>query len=383
MIAAAGRGAERTGFRPALHRAKAVLLASLVAAALSACKTAGTTDAVETTAAAPTATPAASGPGVFGTGPIAIALFTDSMGAPQLAADQRDGAALAVNQLAKDQITLTVYDAGPNGADIGADVKTAIAAGAKLLVGPPSLAGSPAWAKLPAAQRPPAILLSTAPQKPAVNTFWLVSSESDSAMEAAGYAVNAGKKQILVASAAPLAPAELTDVKNAVERSGGIFLGSVAVPSAIKRDLLPQAEAVLMLGAAPNTMLAPLREAGLGDQAWILGTSSWTRGGYVEGGYFAAIDQNGFNHIAGRFQTAYGRKLSADAAYAFDAVAVAAGIVRAKAAISAAELKSETGFSGATGPFRFTSDGRVERRFSIYKVEALSPKLHDPAPGGF
>lgn len=379
MIAAAGKGAGRTGFRPALHRARVVLLASLVAAALSACKTSGTTDVVETTAAAP----AASGSSVFGTGPVAIALFTDSMGVPQLAADQRDGAALAVNQLAKDQITLTVYDAGANGADIAADVKTAIAAGAKLLVGPPSLAGSPAWAKLPAAQRPPAILLASAAQKPVASAFWLVSSETDSAAEAAGYAVNAGKKQILVASAAPLAPAEQVEVKTAVERSGGVFLGSVAVPSAIKRDLLPQAEAVLMLGAAPNTMLAPLREAGLGDQAWILGTSAWARGGYIEGGYFAAIDQNGFNHIAGRFQTAYGRKLSSDAAYAFDAVAVAAGIVRAKGAISAVELKSETGFSGATGPFRFTSEGRVERRFSIYKVEALSPKLHDPAPGGF
>jgi hypothetical protein len=380
-VAAASAG--RTGFRSALRRSKAVLAASLIAAALSACKTSGTTDNVETAAIAPDAVPAASGPSVFGTGPVAIALFTDAMSAPQLAADQRDGAALAVNQLAKDQITLTVYDAGANGADIGTEIKTAMAAGAKLLIGPPSLAASPVWAKAPAAQRPPVILLSTAPQKPVPNAFWLVSSETDSAVEAVSYAVNAGKKQILVAASAPLAPSDLAAVKKAVEAAGGVLLGSAAVPAAINRELLPQADAVLMFGPSPNAMLAPLREAGLRNDAWVLGTLAWGPGTYIEGGYFAAIDQNGFSHIAGRFHTAYGRKLSADAAYAFDAVAVAAGIVRAKGAMSAPELKSEIGFSGATGLFRFKKDGSVERRFAIYKVEGLSPKIHDAAPNGF
>lgn len=381
MTAAAARGAGQTGFRSALRRSKAVLFASLLAAALSACKTSGTTDTIETAAAE--AVPAATGPSVIGTGPVAIALFTDAMSAPQLAADQRDGAALAVNQLAKDQITLTVYDAGANGADIGTEVQTAIAAGAKLLIGPPSLAASPAWAKAPAATRPPAILLSIAPQKPVANAFWLVSSETDSAAEAASYAANAGKKQILVAAPAPLAPADLAQVKSAIEAAGGVFLGPVAVPAAINKELPPQAEAVLMFGSSPNAMLAPLREAGLRPDAWVLGTSAWGPGNYIEGGYFAAIDQNGFSHIAGLFQAAYGRKLSADAAYAFDAVAVAAGIVRAKGAMSAPELKSEIGFSGSTGLFRFQKDGRVQRRFAIYKVEALSPKLHDAAPNGF
>jgi hypothetical protein len=383
MIAAAVRGAGLSGFRNALCRPKTVVLAAVLAAALAGCKTSGTVDAIETGATAAPATPASN---VVGTGPVAVAIFTDSVGAPQLAADQRDGAALAVNQLAKDQITLTVYDAGPNGADIGADVKAAMAAGAKLLIGPPSLASSPAWAKADPAKRPPAILLTAAPPKPVANAFWIVSSETDSATEIASYAGNAGKKQMLVAASAPLPPAEVAQIKGAIDVAGGALLGVVTVPSAnMNRELPPQADAVIVYGSVPATILNPLREAGLRADAWVLGTSEWTSSAYVDGAFFAAIDQNGFRHISGGFRTAYGRGLTSDAAYAFDAIAVAAGIVRAKGVegMSAAALKSPTGFSGASGLFRFKNDGRVERRFAIYKAAAKTASVHDPAPTGF
>ncbi|BCJ90241.1 ABC transporter substrate-binding protein [Terrihabitans soli] len=383
MNAAAGEGAGLSGFRTAVCCPKAVLIAGFLAALLSGCKTSGTTGSIETEA--PVVAQSTT-PNIIGTGPVAIAIFTDSGNSPQLAVDHRDGAALAVNQLAKDQITLTVFDAGANGADIGAEVGAAMTAGSKLLIGPPSLAATPGWLKASAGKKPPAILLAAAPAKPVPGSFWLVSSEPDSAAEVATYAVNSGKKAVLLASAAPLAPADLAQVKAAIELAGGTVLGPVTVPgAAIDRNLAAQADAVVLFGSLPSALLTPLREAGLRTDAWVLGTSEWKPGTYIEGGYFAAIDQNGFGQIAGRFQTAYGRKLSADAAYAFDAVAVVAGIVRAKGIenIAAAELKSATGFTGATGLFRFHNNGRVQRRFSIYKVEALSPKLHDAAPDGF
>lgn len=383
MIAAAGSGAGLSGFRDVLCRPKAILFAGLLAASLSGCKTSGTTDAIGTGAAAP----AAPISNVVGTGPVAIAIFTDSMSSPQLAADQRDGAALAVSQLARDQITLTIYDAGANGADIGSDVKVAMTSGARLLIGPPSLSASPVWAKTDAKKRPPAIMLATAPVKPVESGFWLVSSETDSAAEIAGYAATAGKKQILVAAPAQLAPNDIAQMKAAIEAQSGVFLGVVTVPPAapLNREMLAQADAVVLFGAAPTVMLTPLHGAGLRSEAWILGTSEWKPAAYAGEAYFAALDQNGFGHIAGGFKTAYGRALTEEAAYAFDAVAVASGIVRAKGAegMAAAELKSQIGFSGATGPFRFKNDGRVQRRFSIYKVTGGIAKLHDPAPGGF
>jgi hypothetical protein len=361
-------------------------LAAVLVVALAGCKTSGALDAIETGAISE-AGPADTA--TVGSGPVAVALFVDSTRSPQLAADRRDGAVLAVNQLGKDQIMLTIYEAEAASADFSAEIETAVGAGAKLLIGPAALIASPVWTKAPAAKRPPAILLAPPPAKPIDGVLGLESDETASAAEIAAYAAAAGKKRILVAAPAALPPKDVARLKKAIEAKKGTFVGVVTVSSALASEkdkaLLAKADAVVLYGSAPAAALAPLKDAGLRNDAWILGTSEWTPGTYIEGAYFAAIDQNGFRHIAGSFRTAYGRSLSVAAAYAYDAVAVAAGIVRANGAdgISAAALHSKAGFSGATGPFRFAGDGRVERRFSIYKVAGGVPKLYDAAPVGF
>ena len=65
--------------------------------------------------------------------------------------------------------------------------------------------------------------------------------------------------------------------------------------------------------------------------------------------------------------------------------AIAAGIVQTKGAVglTVSNLQSNAGFTGATGPFRFTTKGKVERRFSIYKVTSGVLKLHDAALNHF
>jgi hypothetical protein len=384
MIAAADQDAVSV-CRYAYRGGARLLLAAMLAVVLAGCKTSGALDAIETGAIS------AAGPAntaTVGSGPVAVALFIDSTRSPQLAADRRDGAVLAVDQLGKDQVTLTIYEAGAASADSSAEIETAVSAGAKLLIGPAGLIASPVWTKAPAAKRPPVILLAPPPAKPIDGVLALVSDETASAAEIAAYAVAAGKTQILVAAPAALPPKDVARLKKAVEAKKGTFVGVVTAPSVLaeKDKALPaRADAVVLYGSAPAAALASLKDAGLRNDAWILGTSEWTPGAYIEGAYFAAIDQNGFRHIAGSFRTAYGRSLSAEAAYAYDAVAVAAGIVRANGAdgISAAALHSKAGFSGATGPFRFAGDGRVERRFSIYKVAGGVPKLYDAAPVGF
>jgi len=99
----------------------------------------------------------------------------------------------------------------------------------------------------------------------------------------------------------------------------------------------------------------------------------------------ALVDQTALKRISKPFQEAYGRPLSLDAAYAFDAVAVAAGIVQAKGdqALTADALHATSGFAGATGVFRFDAQGRVERRFAVYRLAHGKPSLLDAAPMGF
>jgi ABC-type branched-subunit amino acid transport system substrate-binding protein len=131
--------------------------------------------------------------------------------------------------------------------------------------------------------------------------------------------------------------------------------------------------------------LAAARDSGLPRDAWILGTSEWKAGNMPEGAFVAAIDQSGLKHIADAFRRIYGRALSTEAAFAYDAVAVAAGIVRSKGigGLSASDLQANAGFVGATGPFRFLGDGNIERRLAIYRVTTGTLKEHEPAQRQF
>jgi hypothetical protein len=46
-------------------------------------------------------------------------------------------------------------------------------------------------------------------------------------------------------------------------------------------------------------------------------------------------------------------------------------------------LHASSGFTGATGSFRFNTQGRVERRLAIYRLSRGRLELLDEAPVGF
>ncbi|MDZ7603618.1 MAG: hypothetical protein U1A06_19825, partial [Hoeflea sp.] len=75
--------------------------------------------------------------------------------------------------------------------------------------------------------------------------------------------------------------------------------------------------------------------------------------------------------LAARFTAKFGRSPTYDAATGYDAVAVAAGLVRSGGAeaITVANLTSTQGFRAATGLFRFRPDGRIERRMVVHRIE--------------
>ena len=77
--------------------------------------------------------------------------------------------------------------------------------------------------------------------------------------------------------------------------------------------------------------------------------------------------------------------MSTDAAYAFDAIALAAGLTRLKGdkGLTEAVLTSPAGFRGVLGPFRLEKNGSVRRNCSILRLEKNGLKLIDPAPDGF
>ncbi|RUM96369.1 hypothetical protein EET67_18655 [Pseudaminobacter arsenicus] len=322
----------------------------------------------------------------FGDGPTRVDMFIDASVA-NYADDYRDGAALATKELGAGQITLTVRDLRVETAEPASQVKQSTDDGAKLLIGPSSLAK--------AFDRPakPATLFLEG--QPTASTVAIASDEISGAIEVASYAVGAGRSKIMVVSTRVLAPSEMQRLHTGLKNAGAELINVVTDPTSAdgmaKLARLGEAQAVLLIGAdAPKVAAPALRQrGGLDPSVPFLGTFAWPNTAYgepaLEGSLLALIDQNALKRISERFRTAYGRSLSLEAAYGFDALAVASGIVRAKGSdgLDSQALRSGSGFAGATGVFRFGADGRIERRLAIYRLSRGKLALQDEAPSGF
>jgi hypothetical protein len=366
-------------------RAGTVFALLTALAVLSGCQSSGPSGALESVAPpADASTPAA--PPSVGQG-VQIALFMDA-GMGGAADDYRDGALLAAKALGGGTLALTVHDLRGKPSDAAAQVKGQLAADTRFLISSPSLGK----AFKGVAANPAVVLLGSEPQPGSVA---IVSDEIDAALEAATYAAGQGQSKIMVVATRPLSKAQEQRLRAGMTKGGAQLLGIVTDPgsSAGQKSLekLGEAQAVLLLGAEAPSVVAPaLRQrGGLGAQVPFLGSHAWPSGSYgepaLEGSLLALIDQTSLKRISKRFEQAYGRPLSLEAAYGFDAVAVAAGLARTKGrqAISADALRGSAGFAGATGVFRFGPDGRVERRLAIYRLKGGKPTLQRSAPAGF
>lgn len=359
---------------------------SLALALLTGCQSGSAPEALDS-AAQEKKVAAADVSTTVGAGRAHVDLFIDrSM--PGSADDYRDGAALAAKELGAGKLALAVHDLRAGTGNLAEQVGKAASSGTKFFIGPPSLAA----AVKAGAGGSAVVLLSS---EPAAGGNAIVSDEIDGLIEVAAYAAGAGRKEIMAVASRHLDDAETQRLRTRVKKAGANLLDIVTDPSspAGKKSLarLGSVQAVLLIGADAPKVIAPiLRQDGvLPEDVPFLGTSAWSAGSFaepaLEGAMLALVDQNSLKRISQRFQAAYGRPLSLDAAYAFDAVAVAAGIVHAKGdqALGGDAVRVASGFAGATGVFRFDAQGRVERRFAIYRLTRGKPSLLDAAPAGF
>jgi hypothetical protein len=170
-------------------------------------------------------------------------------------------------------------------------------------------------------------------------------------------------------------------------QSLGTGYQAVLVPDTAKR----------MLGLAP---LLAYNSAGdvkyLGSALWqdpLIGTEP-----NLVGAWFPAPPPAPWELFVARYQQAYGSDPLRIAGLGYDAVALAATLVRNArqgqvTAASAApgqwigldrnSITVPTGFAGVDGIFRFRQDGRVERGLAVLGVERSSYSIVDPAPAAF
>lgn len=339
----------------------------------------------------------------YGSGPTMLAMLVPlsaSGGTGRKARDLRDGAALAIGELGDGKIRLVVYDTAQAG-QIAALAGKAGGNGTKLILGPTDPASLAAVATLQTGQRPPVLSFTGQGTIKAEGVYTLVSDAVDSALEATRIAIAAGRKSFVAVVPAGEAEESRGRLARGIAEAKGELAGLVTYGSAgaslagelaTQKELLARADGVMIFGQGrdPAAVAAALRSlSALKPDATLIGNLAWTSDNFanpaLEGAIVAMADQASLAQVADRYRTAHGRAVTMEAAYGYDAVAVAAGIVRQMGpdALTPTALTKPSGFRGSTGTFRLNPDGSVDRPLSLYRFKNGALELVDAAPAAF
>lgn len=300
------------------------------------------------------------------------------------ARDVRDGAALAIGELGEDMVHARVADVS-KGATAGvSEAAAAKARGSVVLVSYAPGNVTSAIAAMPADQRP--LIINVGRRVSASGgVFNFASDEVDSAIAGVKTAAAGGRRKFVVFVPSDYPAGYEAGILAAVSAAGGTVLSSpryvasstgVSEAAASAQAVVKSADAALVLGdtSSVSGLVSAVKASGAPPKMTFIGTSGWpeavlTAPG-VTGVMIVSVDRENRTLIAERYNRRYGRPLSAAAAYGYDAVALASGIIRAKgpAGLTPELLTRKAGFTGITGLFRLTAAGQAERKLTPYIV---------------
>ena len=340
----------------------------------------------------------------FGTGPVKIGLIlplTQNSGPSVVGASLRNAAELAVTEMGGADVTVLVKDDRSSADGARAAAEAAIAEGAELIVGPLFAQGVRETGRVARAANKPVIAFSTDASAAGGGVYllsFLIESYVDRIVD---FAASKGKK-----SAAVLAPqndygnvalaafqtaAARRDIRvMAIERyaAGGAAAAAQKIAGlAGQIDLLfipEQAEAM------PAVAQALTANGVDGRKAQLVGTGLWNdprvlKLPALQGAWFAAPENGGFNAFAGRYRAKYGSDPTRIATLSYDAVSLAAALARSQGSQRYAPnvLTNASGFNGADGVFRLRADGLNDRGLAVLQISNGSANVVSPARRSF
>jgi ABC-type branched-subunit amino acid transport system substrate-binding protein len=310
-----------------------------------------------------------------------------------------DAARLAMADLGDKLLTLTIQDTrGDSGYAKDLAVKAITSGGAQAIIGPAELPAAQHLAKLSGSKRPPVLTLAdNFAGGPGVYSVRL--NEADSAAAgAAAVASKGAKKFVLLVPAGTDAGAIEPRVANALSIYGATLAVTLPYSAAdgakVVNDMgslvdAPDAVVVASGDGSPTPVLAALKAKGIpGKAVTLIGTHRWLErpmDPLYEGAYIATLDQSETGPIADRFKATYHYQPDVNVAYAYDMVALAAGIASSTGpdGFSKQALENASGFRGSTGLFRFRADGSSQRSMPFFKVEKGQLKQVQKQTAGF
>ena len=343
---------------------------------------------------------------VIGGGDVKVALLlplSANGNAASLAKTYRNTAELAIRDLANPNIRLIVKDSRGTAEGAAAAASQAVAEGAELILGPVFSHEVAAAGNAARQAGVPVIGFSSDVKAAASGTYLMSFLPRSDVARIVSYATSQGRR-----SFAAIVPANAygavieAELQQAVARSGARILAigryggdspveqAVASVAAVAAGSDPQVDAILIPdGANASAIAAKLTAAGVSTaRVKLLGSGQWAnaaRSPTLDGAWYPAPDNSGYNAFAGRYRSAYGTAPIRIASNAYDAVILAAALARTAGTqrYSEAVLTNPNGFSGVDGIFRFRKDGTNDRGLAVYEVNGGSGRLIAPAPTSF
>jgi|SRR5271166_12436 len=351
---------------------------------------------------APTRSAPAGGPLVgetLGTGPTRVGMIlplTQNGASSPVGVSMRNAAQLAVDEFAGTYITLMIQDdrSTPDGAAQAAQAE--LGAGAELLLGPVYANGVRQAASVAKAAGKPIIAFSTDVSVTSPGTYLLSFLIQGYVDRIAQFAASRGKKSFAVM--APQNEYGNVAVAEFQQVAGNLNAAVVAVARYAPGQPQSAAQEVAAAGGQIDALFIPEQAEGVpaaasalaaaGIKTQLLGTGVWNdarvlRLPQMQGAWFSAPDNAGFNAMAQRYKVKFGGEPTRLATLSYDAVTLTAALSKNPDRFSQRALTSVSGFNGADGVFRFRADGTNERGLAVMEIDNNAAVAISPAPRSF
>lgn len=343
----------------------------------------------------------------------------------RLGQDLNDAAQLAVFDVGATGLELLPRDTGDTADKAVAAARSALNAGAELLIGP--LFGRSTVAVAPVAAERGVSVISFSNDASVVRpgVFIMGYRPEEQIARVVGYAARQGLTRIAAlapddaygtraigafrsalggipgtdAVAAEIYAANEGSPTEAVRRVAGIGrTGALpaspppggATPGTDAASLPPPGFDALLIadgGARMRSIAALLAYYGIEPTTTrILGTMRWQddptllREPALQGAWLASWPPDAIEAFSRRFEEVYGRRPTPLAVLAYDATALAALLAQSQPRFTSDQLLDPQGFIGRTGVFRLLPNGLVEHALAVLEVTNGSTRLVDPAP---
>jgi ABC-type branched-subunit amino acid transport system substrate-binding protein len=338
---------------------------------------------------------------LIGQGPIKIALIvplTQASGPSSVGASLRNAAQLAYLESGQSDVSILVKDDHSSPAGAATAAQAAVSEGAELILGPVFAAGVKEAGRVAKGAGKPVIAFSTDSSSASRGVYLLSFLVEGNVERIIDFAAQRGKK-----SAAALVPDNeygalaLAQFQQSAANHGLRVVVIEKYKPGQPADAVKRIAAVsgqidmLFIPDSPEAMGGVARELTAANidskRVQILGPSLWNdpralKLPALQGAWFAAPENTGFNAFAGRYRAKFGSEPSRIATLTYDAVTLAIALSRQQGSQRYAEssLTNPAGFNGADGVFRFRAEGLNDRALSVLEIDGGQAKVISPAP---